>query len=222
MNMIRLRPLLALLLLAMFAPLAQSADEGWKLEKDQGGIQVYSRAVDGWKIREIRSVTRVPARLSSVVAVVGDVAAAPKLSDIVSESVIHQRQSDTRQQLYTVIRMPWPLDDRDLLTQREIRQDPATLAVTISNVALAEGLSPKKGRVRITQSRQQWQLTPEADGRVLAEMRSLTDPAGPIPSSVINSMSVGAPFSTMEKLRTLVQSEKYRQASLGYIREPQR
>ncbi|HSW13823.1 MAG TPA: START domain-containing protein [Solimonas sp.] len=222
MNMIRLRALLAVLMLAMFAPLAQGADEGWKLEKDKDGIQVYTRAVEGWTIREIRGVTRVPARLSSVVAVIDDVAAASELSDMVRETAIHQRQTNTRYQLYSVIKMPWPLDDRDMLNQREIRQDSGTLVVTISNVALANVVPPMADRVRITRSRQQWLLTPEREGRVLVEMRSLTDPAGPIPSSAINAMSVGVPFGTLEKLRAMAQLPKYRQASLGFIKEPSR
>jgi len=220
--MSRLSKLLTLLCLSLSAPLLQAADASWKLEKDAEGVQVYTRAVEGYSIREIRAVTRVPARLSAVVAVLEDVGAVSQLSDVVSEAEILRRQSDTRYQVYSVLKMPWPLDDRDLINQRELRQDPATLTVTISNVAISDAAPPRKGRVRIVKSNQQWVLKPEADGQVLAEMRALTDPNGPIPAAAINAMSVGSPFKSLLKLREMAQSPKYRQANLAHVTEPGR
>lgn len=219
--MSRLSLLLAGLLLAI-AVSSVPAQESWTLEKDDDGIQVYTRAVEGETIREIRAVTRIPARLSAVVAVLDDVAAAPQLTDVVRESSILQRQSATRSQVYQVLKMPWPLDDRDLVNQREIHQDSVTLAVTISNIAIPEAAPTKDGRVRIRKSRQQWLLTPERNGEVVAEMLALTDPNGSIPASAINAMSVGSPFRTLQNLREMAQSAKYRQASPAFVTEPAR
>lgn len=219
--MSRLRLLLTGFLLSVVASSVPAA-ESWMLEKDADGIQVYTRAVEGERIREIRAVTRIPARLSAVVAVLDDVAAAPQLSEVVTESAILQRQSATRSQIYQVLKMPWPLDDRDLVNQRELHQDSVTLVVTISNVAIPEATPPREGRVRILKSRQQWVLTPERNGEVTAEMLALTDPNGSIPASAINAMSVGSPFRTLQKLREMAQSAKYRQASLAFVTEPAR
>ncbi len=214
--------LLTLLFLVLSAPFARAADDGWRLEKDEDGIQVYTRAVQGQKIREIRGTVRVQARLSAVAAVLTDVPATPQLSDAIGEAQVLQRQSASRYQVYQLLKMPWPLDNRDIVSQREIRQDAQTLAVTIADAATPEAIPPKAGIVRIQKSRQQWSLTPQADGSVLAEMRAMTDPAGPIPASVINSMSVGAPFKSLQKLRTLAQQPKYRDARLEFIKEPAR
>jgi hypothetical protein len=220
--MSRLTALLTLLILSLAAPLSQAADEGWRLDKDQDGIQVYTRAVEGQKIREIRGVVKLQASLSSVAAVLTDVNAAPQLSETIGEARVLQRRGGQRYQIYQLLKMPWPLDNRDIVADRDIRQDPQTLAVIISDTSTPEAVPVKEGIVRIQKSRTQWQLTPQADGSVMAEMRALTDPNGPIPASVINSMSVGAPFKSLEKLRSMVQSPKYRQASLDFIKEPQR
>ena len=218
----RLLKLVTALLFVFVASPTFAAEGDWRLEKDADGVQVYTRAVEGQKIREIRAVTRIPARLSAVVAVLDDISATSQLSDVVGEVEILQRQTPTRYQVYSVLKMPWPLDDRDMVNQRDIQQDATTLAVTITNVAVPEAAPLKAGRVRILQSRQNWTLTPEADGRVLAELRALTDPAGPIPASAINAMSVGSPFKSMQQLRTMAQSGKYRQANLPFVREPAR
>jgi hypothetical protein len=205
----RLRLTTALLMLTVAAA-APAGDDGWKTEKDQDGIQIQSRAVPGWSIREIRGATHVAAPLTAVVAVVDDVAAIPELNDVVAEARVLQRDSATRYRIYAAMKMPWPVSNRDIVNQREITQSPATRAVTVVDTAVADA-EPRKGYVRIVKSRQQWQLTPTADGQVLVELQLLSDPAG-IPAAVINSMAVSSPYKTLSKLRELVRQARYAQA----------
>lgn len=207
-------------LVALLPVAASAAEAGWRLEKDKDGIQIYTRAVEGKSIREIRGTTEVTARLSSVAAVLSDVDAIPLLSDVVAEAKVTKRDSETRFQVYSVLKMPWPVTNRDLLNLTEIGQDPQTLAVTISNVGQRDGVATKEGLVRITDSRSQWRLTPATGGKVSVEMLAFTDPAGSLPTSLINSLSVGAPFKSMGVLRELARQPKYRDATLSFVREP--
>jgi hypothetical protein len=209
----------AVLAAALSVASAAADDAGWHLEKDQDGIQIYSRAVDGWSIHEMRSTTHIAGRLSSVVAVITDVDAMHELVDVVAESKITQRDSDTRYQIYSLMKMPWPISNRDILNQREIKQDASTLTVTITDTATQDVIPLKKDLVRILKSRQVWTLTPTADGGVQVENRLLSDPNGPIPSSVINAMSVGTPFKTMTQLKALVQRPQYANAKPGFIKD---
>lgn len=189
----------------------------WKLQKDKDGIQISTRPVAGWEIHEVRGQVRIDARLSSVVAVITDEAATPELTDLVEHSEVQNRESDTRYQTYARMKMPWPVSDRDIVNQRDVVQDPQTLAVTITDTATTSGVPPNKDYVRIVKSTQRWVLTPQADGGVLVDSYILSDPAGPIPSSIINAMSVSTPFKTLTKLRELVKRPKYADAKLSYI-----
>ncbi len=210
-----------LLVLCVLTASGVSANTGeWRLERDRDGIRIHTRAVENKGIREIRGDMQVVARLSSVVAVLTDISARSLLSDVVAEAAVVQRESSTRYQVYSVLKAPWPFSDRDMLNQCEIIQDSENFAVTISSVAVSEGAPVKEGHTRITDSRQQWRLTPSEGGKVDVELRAFTDPGGTIPASVINSMSVGSPFKTLGVLRTLSQQPKYRDASLDFIREP--
>ena len=207
-------------LLFMLAVPAWSADAaGWKLEKDKDGIQIYTRAVPGWEIREMRGVTRHAGSLGSLVAAIHDPAAAPELNEFVAKSTIEQRDSETRYRLYTLTKMPWPLTDRDALMQREIVQDAKTRVVTVTDTATDQLMPERKGLVRIIKSRQQWTLTPNADGSVGVELRILSDPRGPIPSSLLNTLSVSTPFKTLSQLKAVAQRAKYTQARLAFIKE---
>lgn len=199
---------------------ASAADAEWRVDKDSDGIRVSTRAVEGWTIREIRAESQIKGRLSSLVATLVDPAASPELNEFVVESTVQNRERDTRYQLYTLTKMPWPLTDRDVLTQREIAQDSASAVVTITDTAVRNGVPEKPGLVRISRSRQQWTLTPLADGSVGVELRMLTDPNGPIPASLLNRLSISTPFKTLGKLRELAQSARYAQARLAFIKEP--
>jgi START domain-containing protein len=211
------REMLVLLVVAMAAP--AGADEAWRVDKDQDGIQVSTRAVEGWSMREIRGVMRADARLSSLVAVIVDVRVAHDLSDVIAEQRVLQRDSDTRYSLYSAMKLPWPVSNRDIVNQREIAQDPGNLAVTITDLAV-ENAPPRDGYVRMTRSRQKWTLTPAAGGGVQVETRVLSDPNGPIPAFIVNAMAVDGPFKTLSQLRALAQSPAYAGAALSYVKEP--
>lgn len=208
---------IAMLLLA--PALGGAAEEPWRLEKDRDGIKMYSRAVEGWSIREIRGVMRVEASLSSIVAVLEDVDAAHELSDVISEAKIVHRDSETHYRYYSAMDLPWPVSDRDMVDDCRITQDEQTLAVTIRDVAVEGDLPPRNGFVRMTRSVQTWTLTPSPEG-VVVELRILADPAGPIPAAIINAMSIGTPYKTLANLRGMVRKPQYADAKMTYLREP--
>lgn len=209
---------LLLVLSTLCLPVLSWADEdGWTLEKDEDGTQIHSRAVDGWEIREIRGRARFEGRLSSLVAVLEDGEAAPRLNEFVEHWAVLHRDSDTRYQVYAQTDMPWPLKDRDVVMQREISQDAETGVVTIKDNAVPDVEPEKKGLVRIVRSHQTWTLTPNADGTVSIELRMLSDPAGPIPSALINALSVGTPFKTIAELKALAQEPRYAEAQVAFV-----
>ena len=211
---------LAVLLLALACGCALAGDDPWRLEKDQDGVQMYTRAVEGWSIREIRGVERVEAPLSSVVALLVDTDASHALSDVVVDEKVVQRTDDTHYRFYSQMDLPWPVSDRDAVYARDIVQDDRTLAVTITDVALDgdDGIELRKGVVRMVKSKQTWTLTPAPNG-VDVELRVLADPNGPIPSAIINAMSVGTPFKMLLKLREMVRGPAYAGAKISFIRE---
>ncbi|NGY04808.1 START domain-containing protein [Solimonas terrae] len=203
----------------MPASRAVAADD-WRLELDRDGIQVQTRAVDGWSIRQIRGSARIAARLPSVVAVIDDPAAQDRLEERVAQATIQHRESATRYQLYARLHMPWPVSDRDIVNQRQIRQDPTSFVVTITDTALRDAAPrPGNGVVRIVRSTQVWTLTPDGDG-VRAQVTLLSDPNGPLPAALINSMSISTPFKMLKALRALAQSPPYALARPAFIEDP--
>jgi hypothetical protein len=205
-------------LIVVAAP-SRAADEAWRVEKERDGVQISTRAVAGWSIREIRGTVRVPGRLSAVVAELADPEASRELNELTVESKVVQRDSDTRYHLYNAMKLSWPVSDRDIVNLRQISQDPASGVVTIDDTAVDDTVPQRKGYVRMIRSRQLWTLTP-AGGEVAVEMHALSDPNGPIPAAIINLMAIDAPLKTLLKLKQLAQSPRYADVRLPYIKDP--
>lgn len=217
-KIIRLLGLVVLVWLLAGPAAAKDAD--WRLEKDEAGIQVHTRAVDGSAYRAIRGTTRVRGRLSSIVALLQDPEYWPKLNKLFSSVRVHKQVSPTESLLHIRMDMPWPVTDRDLLSRRQVAQNPVSGAVSITEIATTGLKNPEKSYVRIVRSSQRWILTPNRDGTVDLEWSTHTDPNGPIPAAIVNHLSVGAPFNSLTTLRAAIEAGEYRDAVLAYIVDP--
>lgn len=210
-----------LLVFCLFGGVAAASEAPWRLDRDRDGIQIYTRAVEGSDFRAIRGETRIRGRLSSVVALLQDMSFWPKLNKIISTASVHQQLSETESLVYLQMNMPWPVSDRDVLNRRQVRQDERTMVVELTEAATTSATLPIDSRyVRIVRSRQSWTLTPSRDGTVQVAWVTHTDPNGPIPASVVNLLSVGAPFESLTTMRNAIEGGRYQDASLRYIDEP--
>lgn len=214
MRLVRLAaPLLLMLSCAV------AAEDGWRLEKDADGIQVQSRTVEGWAIRETRSSAQISARLGALVAVLSDFRAASQLNPFVKETRLLSSRDATHYDFYTLIDLPWPMSDRDIVNRHSLEQDARSLMVTIVDEALSGLMPEQKDLTRITRSHQQWTLSPAGEGKVMVELRLLSDPAGSLPASFLNASLVSTPMKSITKLRELAQQAPYRDARPAFIRE---
>ena len=211
-----------LLVLGVMVTSSLLADDfEWQLKRDRDGIQVYTRKVEGSAFRAVRGVTVLEdTRLSSLVALVRDAEACPRWGDRCARSAIHEQQSDTVAQVYTLNDMPWPVADRDVLAQVNWSQDPKTLAVQMKSSATVGILEANKGVVRLTEALASWFFTPVGHGNVEVVTEAHLNPGGPLPGWVTNMLLVDAPFKTLVNMRAVVTDEKYKVAEVGFVREP--
>src|SRR3546814_12818819 len=96
----------------------------------------------------MRGTARIDAPLSAVAAVIDDVPAITKLNDVVAKAEVTQRQSATRYRVYAAMKMPWPVSNRAIANQREIRHNPVPQVVTINATALPDA-TPRDDYLRI-------------------------------------------------------------------------
>src|SRR5450432_3287214 len=128
-----------LLFLSLIIAIGFSAhDSGdWVLRKNKNGIAIYTRYTDGYSIKQLRLIDTVQSSLSGIVALLGDTKNYTEWVYHCSESKTLKLINDQEQYDYELISVPWPFNNRDLISDSKISQDSLTKTVTIITVAAA-------------------------------------------------------------------------------------
>ena len=197
--------------LTLFAGIASSDTPTagpWKQLKEQDGIKVYQREAPGWSIKEIRATGLVEASLQTLFDIVNDVKYASDINEIVSKAGRIEQDDPERDYYFIVLDMPWPTSDRSAVYARQIIIDEEQHTITLADKADSEMVmrAEMEGTVRMVRSTQKWTLRKIDEDTTEVTLTSLTDPNGPIPAFIINSMSVDAPMQSIANLRKLAGS----------------
>jgi hypothetical protein len=206
-----------------FLPLnhAYGVEDSWNLERDRAGIQVYSKPVAGSNLNAIRGVTSIQVTMNHLVTILRDPTLRPRWDKLCGESYLYKTVSANEELVYVHSEMPWPVSDRDMLLRTVWAQDPNTLVVTMTGSGTQNILPEKSGRVRVVQAQQDFVLTPMGNGIVEVTSYIHLDPAGPLPSWLINSLSVESPYDALSRLKVLITEQSIVEQQYEFIREPQ-
>lgn len=189
--------LLALSAMLLCLPLSAQAD--WELEKDEAGIKVYTRKVEGQALKSFRAETTIAATPQALVNTLTDLSRASEWMDRCAQSRVIERYDDNSYLGYTLVDVPWPLQARDLVTRVHIRRQADRIVIEMKN---APNDYPKQQDVvRMPQYEGQWILIPQSDGRTQVINQGATSPGGSIPDWLANTEVVESPYKTMANLR---------------------
>ncbi|HIQ14459.1 MAG TPA: hypothetical protein EYH38_02660 [Leucothrix sp.] len=190
--------------------------DNWQLTKEGEGIQVFTRATPGSAIKAFKGVVSIPARLTSIVAIIDDTSVYTRLFYNTKSAKELKKMGDMASYKYVVTALPWPAQGRDSIIHSVLKQDKQSKTIQITMQGVPKYLPLKPGLVRIKKMTGRWLLIPEKESvKVVYEMN--VDPGGNLPKWLVNSMSVDLPFSTLKNLRSLVKQAKYQKAKRPFI-----
>lgn len=220
-NTLRRHPwmLIAAWLLSLWSAGSLAGGDGWRLEKEQQGITVFTRAEGDSDFRAFRGVAVVPGELNQVMAVLDDTANFSNWMHNCDQALLLEKRSLLDRVQYLRLDFPWPASDRDMILRNEISQDPSSRVVTIDlSAADAESLSASarqrlpegEGVQRVAQVVGRYVLTPIDSQQTRVEFEMAVDPGGALPASVVNAQLIDNPYETLLALREQVQQARYR------------
>lgn len=189
----------------------------WVLQKNENGILVYTRTLEGSQIKEVRVVNKVKSSLAGMVALLFDTKNYPNWIYACTES--HAIKVVSQQEIYNyqVTDFPWPVSDRDLVCNFKVSQDSITKVVSFIKTGIPEYLPEKTPYVRIRDFQSKYRLVPLSHDSITVELEMRVNPGGEIPTWLINSNIVMAPYkSTITMMKEI---PKYQFASYSFIRE---
>ena len=123
----RLKPVLLCLLLFTAITVSAIADDAtdnpWRVVSNENGIVIENRAVDGFKMRELRARCEIDAPVEVIYEVMDDADNYGNwFGDCLLQKTIH-RFNDYDKISYHVVDVPWPLNDRDSVSRVTTKTD---------------------------------------------------------------------------------------------------
>lgn len=196
--------------------------ESWRLDKDEGGIKIYTRSIQGSAIREIRGEVTINSSLDSLMAVFDDIQGFPEWNHKSSKAALLKRVNQREQYHYQNIKMPFPVADRDLILRSQIIQSNNSVIVRSTAVAnyckksLLKScqMINKSKNINVIKSTGRHEFIPQKNGDVSVIWHQHVEPAGKLPKWLVNSLLIDVPYNTLNKLRKQVKKKKYKQAQL--------
>ncbi len=195
-----------------------SAQLNWKLVKDNEHIKAYVCKLPDSPLKVVKVETTLDASLSQLISIIRD---ADHHSDWVflnDKSFILEDSDDRHWKYYGSNDLPWPITDRDFITQAHLEQD-SRGEVKIESVSLPDFIPEKEDCVRIRDLHSCWTLTPLQNGYVHITFELQIDIGGKIPAWLINMAIARGPYNSMKALRNIVDEERFADANLSYIND---
>lgn len=174
----------------------------YRLRKDDGKIQIYTKDENNSSFLRFLGVTTVKASVNDLVNLLHDVPSANQWIDAITYSERLTSTPTTAEYIgYLHSDTPWPAKKRDTVIWNKVTQDETTGVVTIQMKALPDYIPEKKDRVRVQRYDGYWQFTPIDELTTKVQFSALCDPGGSMPSFAYNTAVTESPYKTLKNLQ---------------------
>ncbi|MEO6952904.1 MAG: START domain-containing protein [Polyangia bacterium] len=185
---------MAVVLCGALAARAAAQDGGWEEVDDDGFAKIESRPVAGVKVREIRITATLKHPAQRLAALIGDVA---HYSSFMPPTEVTKALGSTMSpkgnsgRFYIVIDPPL-IHRRDYCVQIDMSKLADGRLQTLFRTS-SDGCPPEKsGLVRMNRVEGSWTLAPLPDGTTRVTYQAVTDPAGTVPTWMVNRAAGGS------------------------------
>lgn len=183
--------------------LVPMVNQGWELEENEGGIQVYSKEVPGRTLKATKSITVLNTTMDRMVQALTDPTQSINWMDRVASAEVIRRDSESTYWVHNLISLPWPMDDRDLVVKIEIQRSENRTVVKMSGDP--KMIPEQEDYVRMPDYQGSWIIEDLGNGRIRVTNESFADVGGSIPEWLQGGV-VDSALTTMENLKKYLRS----------------
>ncbi|MFY0673805.1 MAG: hypothetical protein JXQ87_10385 [Bacteroidia bacterium] len=188
----------------------------WKLAYNSSDINVYTRnSAEG--LSEFKGITTINAPLEQVVALIDNAKNQADFVHGVKRSELIKEITPTQKVVYSEVEMPWPLDNRDIVSKTEASFDKTNKTAIIKMYADPDYVSEKDGLVRMKTARGFWKFTEIGENKTDVTYQFVSDPEG-LPAWIVSMFIVDAPKETLLKMKELEDKLKIAKEKVSWIK----
>jgi len=215
-----LRVLFVLCLLAAAPLAAQNTQADWgEPIKDSEGIRVFARPVSGSAFKAFRAEVELTASLDSVLALMDDFPACTRWVHQCKEGRLLEETGFNDKTFYQATNMPFPVKDRDYILRAQLFMHDDKQGVNLTLSARPQAI-PETVDIRLQEISGHYDFRKDVnqEGIQITHLvwEQHIDPAGKIPTWLVNALLVDIPFNSLRDFRALVSEEPYKSARLSY------
>ena len=174
--------------LAQSAQPAQSAQlaNDWRETLNDDGIQVYKRTRLGSAYEEVRALARLSARVDDFIPFFTEPAQYKRWVYGTVESGLVSRTQPFDFTFKGVFKIPWPFENRELISRVEIERKPDGSALTAKLNHADSRAAVTSGCVRVSHFESLWQVKQEDAKTVNFRIEMYVEPGGQLPPFIVN------------------------------------
>ena len=175
----------------------------WKLRKEEAGVKIFTRSIEGSPFEEFRGVVTIPnTSLTGVLDVIMDVKNYPINFPNCSSAQVLVQKSKYDDIHYLTIKAPWPVTDRDAIYEAATSFSQDGKRAQVKLTPRGDYTEENKNFIRVHNGSGFWDLEEIAPNTIQVVYQFHADPAGEIPGWLANSVIVSNPLKTLESLRS--------------------
>jgi hypothetical protein len=189
--------------------LALSASGNWELANETDGIKIFTRAKEGSSVREVKAMGEIDAPAERVFKVIGDYDHYTEFMPYLRESRVVAREGKATF-VYGYVAPPM-VSNRDYtlkIIDDSVGGDSPMFKVSWTP-ANDRGPPTRGGTVRLAINSGSWTLEPTPDGKTFATYYLYTDPAGSIPTFLVNKANRESLPDVVKAIRKRVKDKRY-------------
>lgn len=196
----------AFLTVLMFALTVTQGQENWELRRNENGITIYSQRHNN--IVQLRLLTEFNASSESLIAQLQNINNYVNWVYGNKRSGIIKKISNNDIIYFTEAHLPWPIQDRDLVIELNIKPANAIEPLTITAKSIDGILPPKKHFIRVPYSLATWRVIPIPGNKIKIDYTFSIDPGGSIPGWLVNMTIAKGPYESFLKLGDILKKER--------------
>ncbi|QQS50721.1 MAG: START domain-containing protein [Bacteroidota bacterium] len=171
----------------------------WKLEKKEGGIEVYTRPVEGSEYKEFKAEMVLDCSMDAILELLKDADNFYKWLHNCKSSKLLKRIDHTLQYNYTVTELPFPFDNRDMIFKAQFSVSNGIHKISLEGTP--NYIQEQTNLVRMKDAKGSWIFTPLDDSKIKVSYQLWVDPGGAIPAWLSNLKVVEIPYESLNNMR---------------------
>lgn len=175
------------------------AQDNWILKKAQNDIQVYISQQENNPFVKYKAETIIPAHYIDVYKQVVNFEDNKQFLQSVAALHIIERKPMESFTTYMQLDLPWPVNNRDLLTQMIVKQEENHFKL-ISN-SISEPVKEHEDFIRIKNFYEEWHIAHLGENLTSVSVSGWADPGGAIPAWIVNLFVVEEPYAFLKGIK---------------------